>query len=368
TTFQEFGLIVTAEPYFGVSRPSDLVVMEGYVTPGTVGAQAEVEAKYQLLARGQYRLHVNPSRITELPQDPKVPLDLYEAQNAVRIARWTGADQYASGTYEKAAAQLQQAEAYQDRNAGKKPVATVARQAVQTAEDARLLTIKNREREQAANAKAAAAGQVENANAEAAAAQRQAAEAGAAQQQAETEKQAAKDELASANVARDAADAAQHTAEQQATAAQAQAHEARIKLLAQLNTVLKTRDSATGLIVDMPDVLFDLNQATLHQEAQLKLAKVAGILLAYPNLKVQVNGYTDSTGTADYNQQLSEKRATAVEGFLSAQAVSAQALTAQGFGEADPVGSNATAAGRQQNRRVELVVNGAAIGTEDPQP
>lgn len=368
TTFQEFGLIITAEPYFGVSRPSDLVVMEGYVTPGTVGAQAEVEAKYQLLERGQYRLHVDPSQITELPQDPKVPLDLYEAQNAVRIARWTGADQYATSTYEKAAAQLQQAEAYQDRNAGKKPVATVARQAVQTAEDARLLTIKNREQEQDANAKAVAAGQVENANAEAAAAQRQAAEAGAAQQQAESEKQAAKDELASANVARDAADAAQHTAEQQTTAAQAEAHEARIKLLAQLNTVLKTRDSATGLIVDMPDVLFDLNQATLHQQAQVKLAKVAGILLSYPNLTVQVNGYTDSTGTADYNQELSEKRATAVEGFLSAQDVSAQALTAHGFGEADPVGSNATAAGRQQNRRVELVVNGAAIGTEDPQP
>ncbi|HUX67868.1 MAG TPA: OmpA family protein [Terriglobales bacterium] len=363
TTLQDFGLIVTAEPYFGVTRPSDLVVMEGYVTPNTVGAQAMVKAKYQLLRRGGYALHVDPAQVTTLPQDPKVPLDLYEAENAVRIARWAGADRYAPAIYKKASAQLQQAEDYQARNAGKTPVASVAREAVQTAEDARLLTLQRRQQARRATIAANAQERTAQAQADAQAAQQHSAEADAAKQRAQAGQQAATQAAAQAEAATADAQAAQREAEANTQTAQQQERQARARLLAQLNSVMTTRDTATGLIMSMPDVLFDFNQATLRPNAQVKLAKTAGILLSYPGLTIQVNGYTDSTGTLAYNQTLSEQRASAVQSFLASQGVSPSAIASQGFGEADPAASNATASGRQQNRRVDLVVNGNAIGT-----
>ncbi|HXE31592.1 MAG TPA: OmpA family protein [Terriglobales bacterium] len=363
TTLQDFGLIVTAEPYFGVTQPSNLVVMENFVKTDTVGAQAEVQAKYQLLDLGQYRLHVDPSQVTELPQDPKVPLDLYEAENAVRIAGWMGAGKYASDVYARAQAQLQQAEDYEARKAGKTPVATVARQAVQTAEDARLLTLKRREQERVAALRQADADRAAAAQAAAQAAQRETADAEAAKAQADAEREAASAHAAAAEKARADADAARAQAERQTADARSQVQAERQKLLNQLNSVLQTRDTASGLIMNMSDVLFQTNQATLEPGAKIKLAKVSGILLAYPDLKIQVNGYTDSTGTDDYNQQLSEHRADAVREFLTSQGVNSGAITSQGYGKDDPVAGNDTSEGRQQNRRVELVVNGAAIGS-----
>ena len=348
TTLQQFGLIVTAEPYFAVSRPSELVVMEGQMRQNTVGSQALVEAKASLLQRGQYRLHVDPSQVTPLPQDPSIVLDLYEAQNAVRIAQWAGAPQYADAAYQKAEVELRQAEADQAARGSKASVATAARAAVETAEDARLMALRLRQQQATDNANAAAAA----AAARASSAQQ---DADAAQAQADQAEQARKD-----------AEAAQASAEQQAAAARAAARAARQKLLAQLNSVLQTRDTASGLIMSMPDVLFAVNQSTLQPAAQIKLAKVAGILLAYPGLKLQVNGYTDNTGTGEYNLQLSEKRAYAVEAFLAEQGVNAEALHAQGFGQSDPIASNDSVAGRQQNRRVDLVVTGASIAASGP--
>ena len=375
TTLQDFGLIVTAEPYFGVTRPSDLVVMEGYVTLNTVGARAMVQAKYQLLRRGGYALHVARARVTTLPQDPKVPLDLYEAQNAVRIARWAGAEEYAPAVYKKAAAQLQQAEDYQARKAGKTPVASVARQAVQTAEDARLLTLQRTQQAQRAAIAARARTRTEQAQADAQTAQEQTARAEAAKQMAQARQQSA-DQAASnaeaatqtAEAATQASEAARQQAEANTRTAQQDAAQARARLLTQLNSVMKTQDTAAGRVMTMPDVLFDLTQATLRPGAQLKLAKTAGILLAYPDLAIRVNGYTDSTGTAAYNQTLSLQRASAVQDFLESQGVNAAAIASQGFGEADPAASNATAGGRQQNRRVVLVVNGSAISAPPQLP
>jgi len=151
-------------------------------------------------------------------------------------------------------------------------------------------------------------------------------------------------------------------AEQARLAAERQAQETRDRLMQQLNSVLQTRNTARGLIVNMNDVLFDLNKATLKPGARLSLAKVAGILMAYPDLKVQVEGFTDSTGTEEYNQQLSEERARTVRTFLTAQGVPQDNITSQGYGESEPIATNDTAAGRQLNRRVELVVSGNAIG------
>jgi outer membrane protein OmpA-like peptidoglycan-associated protein len=130
----------------------------------------------------------------------------------------------------------------------------------------------------------------------------------------------------------------------------------------QLNIILETRETARGLIVNVSDVLFDTGQHTLKPGAREKLATVAGILLAYPDLSLEVDGHTDNVGDADYNQGLSERRAEAVRGYLVQQGIPTTAIAAFGFGESQPVVSNNIASGRQQNRRVELVVSGESIG------
>ncbi len=130
----------------------------------------------------------------------------------------------------------------------------------------------------------------------------------------------------------------------------------------QLNVILETRETARGLIVNLSDVLFDTGSANLKPGAREKLAKISGILLAHPGLNIEVEGHTDSVGAADYNQRLSEARANSVHDYLIRQGVPPTTVATTGFGKSQPVASNATAAGRQQNRRVELVVTGEAIG------
>jgi len=149
---------------------------------------------------------------------------------------------------------------------------------------------------------------------------------------------------------------------------QQEAEATREKLRNQLNAVLATTESARGLIVNMSDVLFDTGKYTLKPNTQVALAKVATILQLYPNLKVQVEGYTDSVGGDAYNQKLSENRANAVHDFLVQNGVPTANVTAAGYGKADPVADNGTAAGRAQNRRVNLVVSGQAIGVETTAP
>jgi outer membrane protein OmpA-like peptidoglycan-associated protein len=136
----------------------------------------------------------------------------------------------------------------------------------------------------------------------------------------------------------------------------------RTKLAAQLNSILQTRDSARGLIVSMSDVLFDSGKYSLKPGAREKLAKVAGILLAYPSLNIEVGGYTDNVGGDAMNQTLSENRAGSVRDYLVQQGVATNSVSSKGFGSTLPVSSNDNAAGRQQNRRVELLVSGEAIG------
>jgi outer membrane protein OmpA-like peptidoglycan-associated protein len=155
---------------------------------------------------------------------------------------------------------------------------------------------------------------------------------------------------------------AANQAEQQRQEAVRQKEEMRARLLAQLNQVLQTRDTARGLVVSMPDVLFDFNKYTLKPEARERLARISGIVLAYPDLKLQVEGYTDSIGSDEYNQTLSDKRAEAVRDYIVTSGVSMNNVVARGMGKADPVADNSTAAGRQLNRRVEMIVSGDVIG------
>ena len=361
---QAFGMIVTAEPHFAVTQPSDVVVMENFVTHETNGTIEEVDAKFELLKRGQYTANVNPADLTPMAVDEKTPIEIYEARNAIRIARWTGAQTYAADTLSKAELDLQNAEDLNLHKRNRKDTITNAREAAQMAEDARLITVRKIAEEEQAQARQNAA----DAQAQAAKAQAQSqsdAEAAArAKEQAEQAQQA----QAQADAAKQAADAQRQAAEAQAQQAQTQAAEAekekaalRAKLEQQLNSVLQTRDSARGLIMNMSDVLFEFGKYELKPAAREKLAKVSGILVAYPGLTIEVDGYTDNIGSDEFNQTLSEERAGAVRDYLTSQGVSSGSITSKGFGKTNPVASNDTSQGREQNRRVELVVSGDAI-------
>jgi outer membrane protein OmpA-like peptidoglycan-associated protein len=398
---QTFGMIVTAEPYFAVTQPGNMVVLENVLGPATQGKIENIDAQYELLGRGIYSSSNTKIENAIFGIDRKTPLELFEARNAVRIARIAQADKYAASSLARAEQQLQNAEDVYRRGSEKKSVEAAAREVVETAEEARVMAVKQKaeldaQAKVAAEKKAAeeqaaaeikrrqdadqARLQAEAAKAEAvrmkqdaekaaadAARQKQEAEqataAAVAQQQAAqaAAEQAARDRAAAVDQQR-AAEADADKARQAAARAEAEKADLRAQLLNQLNSILQTRDSARGLIVNMSDVLFDTGSYTLKPGAREKLAKISGILLAHPGLTLQIEGHTDSVGTDEYNQQLSERRADSVRDFLAEQGVGGSTITAQGFGKTQPVATNDTADGRQRNRRVELVVNGAAIG------
>jgi len=364
SSLQSFGLIITAEPYFSVNTPSDVVVMQNFILDDkTTGVIEPVVAHYTLLPRGVYTLtggaHTNVDPIT---RDEHSPLELYEAHNAVRLAVLAGAEKYSPSTLAAAKTAMTNADQMdQDKHRDEKQEITFAREAVQRAEDARLDTLRKQAAERSRNqeeAKNQAQADAATAQQQAAISQQQAADAAAAKAKADADRATAE---AQAEAARNQAAAATADAAEKVKAA-------REKLRAQLNAVLQTTENARGLIVNMSDVLFDTGKFTLKQNTQVSLAKVAGILQAYPGLTLQVEGYTDSVGSDDYNQKLSEARASAVQQFLIQQGVPAANITAKGYGKANPVADNGTAAGRQMNRRVQLVVSGAAIGITESQP
>jgi outer membrane protein OmpA-like peptidoglycan-associated protein len=368
SNLQAFGLIVTAEPYFAVTQPSDVVVMENQVRSDTTGTIEQVDAKFELLRRGQYEVNVSPAELQPMVMDSKTPLELYEARNAVRIAKWTGASHYAAGSLSKAETDLQNAEDYQLRKSNKKSEITVAREAVQTAEDARAITVKKmdaerraNERQASANAQARSREKAEQATQEKEMAQAETAKAKAETAQTQATAVAA---VAQAKTATEQAQLATQQADARAQQAENDKAAMRERLLQQLNLILQTRDSARGLVVNMSDVLFDTGKYTLKSGTREKLAKVAGVLLAYPGLNIEVDGYTDNVGSVDSNQKLSDQRAASVHDYLVREGVASSSLTAKGLGESGPIGSNDTSAGRQMNRRVELVISGDAIGTQ----
>ena len=465
TNLQAFALIVTAEPYYAVQQPSNVVVLENVVRPDTRGTTEEVHAKYELTERGGYL--PTGYKFDPIVLNARLPLEFYEARNAMRIAKSEGADQYANESYGHALKLMDNADQYAiDKHHHTKELIAISREAVQTAEDARLIAVKKmdearnqEERENSANALANSQAQTDdatrrseraqadaaNAQSDAALAQSESAQTkidmaasqqtsanavAAAQadatlatnnaQQSEADKanlraQRDSERLASAdaqaqtqaqaddaNRQRDKAQADQASAQLQAARAQSDSTQARLDMAAsqassahavseaqedaakanrhaqqadsdkaemrtrlstQLNLILQTRDSARGLIVNMSDVLFDTGRYSLKPGAREKLAKVAGILLAYPGINVQVGGYTDNVGGDDMNQALSEHRAGSVRDYLVESGVNSNAVTAQGYGNTQPVATNDNATGRQQNRRVELVVSGDIIGT-----
>jgi len=393
TDLQAFALVVTAEPYYAVRQPSNVVVLENIVREDTKGTTEAMHTKYELLERGGYiptGYNFDPVIL-----NTKLPLEFFEARNALRIAQSEGAETYANDTYQHAVRLMDKTDEYAtSKHLDRKPMIAVAREAVQTAEDARAITVKKIDEERLENERQAAANAQANTQAEADDATRQKekaqldqaraeraqdraesatarAQADAARAQLDSDK--ARSDMANSQAASaNALSAAQADADQSRLAAQqaqlnsqqADADKAamRLRLSEQLNKILQTRDSARGLIVSMSDVLFDTGKYSLKPGAREKLAKVAGILLAYPGLNIEVGGYTDNVGGDGMNQMLSENRAGSVRDYLVQQGVATSSVSARGFGNTLPVASNGNSAGRQQNRRVELLVSGEAIG------
>jgi outer membrane protein OmpA-like peptidoglycan-associated protein len=438
TDLQAFAMIVTAEPYYAVRRPSNVVVMENAIRPDTVGTTEVVDAKYELIDRGGYI--PTGYKFDPVILNSKLPLEFFEARNALRIAQSAGAENYATSSYANAAGQMKQADDMAIRHSvDKKRLSSTSRLVVQTAEDAREISVKRIDEIRAEAGRTADANRVASANAGKRSAEAETAEAvrakqnaegmtrdaqdsarnaAAGQAQAERDNAAAQRQKVDAQADSDrnrtsAADANQATADaqqhqrdaetesarsrlaasdaNQATAA-AQQHqrdaemesarsrlaaansdqqlqqavrdreELRARLLVQFNAILVTRDTARGLVVNMSDVLFDSAKFTLRPAAREKLAKISGIVLAYPTLALAIEGNTDSVGGDAYNQTLSENRADSVRNYLGQQGIPSASMTAHGFGKSQPVASNDTAGGRQQNRRVELIVSGEVIG------
>src|SRR5579862_6432290 len=397
-------MIVTAEPYFAVTQPGNMVVAESVVISGA--ATENIDAKFELVTRGTYSANNTHIQDAIFGVDSKTPLELFEARNAMRIAHIASADKYAASILAKASQQLLNAETLYRQKQKRETVEAAAKEATETAEEARLMAVKQKAEEEA---QAAAAAREAKARADADAEAKRRADAEAARAQADqariqAEKDRAAAEQAKAEAERmkqEAQAAAQEAARQREEAEKAKADaiaqqqalavetdkakaaaaqsenlrqqaeqektELRARLLQQLNSILATRDSARGLIANMSDVLFRSGSYELLPGARERLAKVSGIILAYPSLHLAVEGHTDSVGGDDYNQNLSQQRANAVRDYFVQQGIPAASVEAHGFGKTEPIASNDTSEGRAQNRRVELVLSGDAIGNEaDP--
>ena len=391
TRLQNFGLIVTAEPFSAVTAPSEDVILENIVRPDTKGQVDAVNAKYELLQRGRYRdLNLQP-----LSGTGGVPLSLLEARNAKRIAELRQADKYSPDAWARATDALNRAEDYQTRKQAK-AVPTAARDAAQAFEDAITVGAKRQEDERQAAERQAAAereaqakaaqdaeaqrrveAEKQQLQAERDAAQQAAARAQAEQAQAQADRQRleAEQQRAEAQAGQQQAQDAAAAAQAAAAAAQAAAEKAqqeqqvlRANLLQQFSLILETRDTVRGLVVNLGDVLFTTGKYDLRPEARERLAKLSGIVLAHPGLNLAVEGYTDNVGSESFNQTLSEQRASSVRAYLIAQGLGPNTISATGFGLSNPVADNSTSQGRQKNRRVEIVVSGEIIGTKIGSP
>lgn len=375
TDYQAFALIVTAEPYSAVRLPSDVVVLENQVRPDTVGKIEEVDAKYDLLPRGQYAWQVPDKLTASVHGAPKVSMheyealsELYQAQNAIGIAHTLNAEQYAPNTYAKAQQLYQEAVQLHNSKANSSRVVEIAREAAETAEDARVIAGKREQETKLAQAQL-----------DLAAAQQAKAQAQAEARDAQSQAQAAQAQADAERAAREHAEADAATARERATRAAAEAQTAvnqsnsgrlaerqphdgaqksalRMQLLEQLNGPLATRDTPRGLVATIPASGFD--GAILNPASGDHVARIASILAAHPGLQIAVEGHSDDAHAA----VLSAQHAESVRDILISHGVPSSAVSAHGLGNAHPLASNATAAGREENQRVEIVISGNPIG------
>jgi outer membrane protein OmpA-like peptidoglycan-associated protein len=362
TDLQAFGMIVTAEPYAAVRQPSDVVVMENEIRPDTIGKIEPINAKYDLLPRGQYTYNM-PADLAAAEGNGKMVgmkqyeelLEIYQAQNAVQIARAMGADKYAADTLAKAQQLLTTAQNLEASHSDRSSIVQNAREAAQTAEDARTITEKRKQSDEVAAAKAEADREREQRlKAEVDA---QTARAQASADRAQLEQERARMQTAVAVSTQPAlppepAPAPPPPAVQQHNANQ-EKRQMRVNIYEQLGaSSLETTDTPRGLLLTIP--AGDFNGRSLQPMVSGQLSRVASVIRAYPGLRVEVDDNFDGD---------SSERGEAVRAALQASGVPANAISVRSVGNSRPVASNATPGGRELNRRVEIAISGDAIGT-----
>ncbi len=363
TELQSFGMIVTAEPYFAVTQPSDVVVMENFVRKDTTGTFEYVDAKYQLLRRGSYVRTVEPSDVEPVKRGNTIPLELQEAHNALAIARAAGADWYAKDTLQKALLDYQNAADFYSSGSNEKKVQTLAREATQLSEDARLISIRTHREQQQAQLKSEtqeARQAVQQARARADRADQERQQAQANEVAARMEAQAARQRQARSEDQPVSVTSPRATDGQGRLESDRQRTRLRSELRRLLNGVYETRETARGFIMTMPDASFGAGDYSLRPEAREKLAKLSGMFLAHPDLKMDVIGYPDNNGNQKSNQELSEYRAKAVRAYLISQGISSYDVNVNGFDASHAVAPEVSHA----SRGVEVVVTEGSIESE----
>lgn len=375
TDLQSFGLIVTAEPYAAVRLPSDVVVMENQVRPDTIGKTEPINIKYDLMPRGAYTYQV-PSGLSA-NGGPRVSMsryetlvELYQAQNAIAIAQSQGAAQYAPEIFSRAQEQLQHAQQLDTSKADHTLVVTAARQAAETAEDARTVAMKRQHDQELTQARDEAASERQRRIAAETAAQQAQAEAAAQRQTLEAERAVRRQAEATAAAATEAppppplsepAAAPSSDTANRADVAQdnRQKLDLRVSLLHELSGALLTTDTPRGLVVTLPDA--DFRGGSLNPVVAGSVARVASVVAAHPGLSVDVEGNCDSAGPEA--EGMARQRAEAVRSALLQNGLTPNIVDARAMGNSRLIASNASPSGREQNRRVEIVIVGSAIGS-----
>jgi flagellar motor protein MotB len=354
TDQQAFGMIVTAEPYAAVRQPSDVVVMENIVRPDTIGRIEPIQAKYALLPRGHYTF-TKPEG--PQPEGPKVSmsryeclLQIYQAQNAIQIARAQGADRYAADTLARADNLLAEARQLDQRNAGRSAVVTVAREAAQTAEDARTIALRHMQDAQLAGARAALTQEKERREAAERAARD--AEVRASEDRAKLDLERAEREPAVSTPAPAPAPEPEASLTLRSPSKWAEKREARVQLTQRMKAYFETTDTPRGLVVTLPDR--DFRGGSLDPAVAARIVNLASVIAGQSGLRIEVDGH---------GEQWSGERAEAVRYALLRGGMPAGGMATQDCGTTRPLVSNATASGREQNRRVEIVISGEPIGT-----
>jgi outer membrane protein OmpA-like peptidoglycan-associated protein len=356
TELQSFGMIVTAEPYSAVRQPSDVVVMENVVRPDTMGSSEPIRAKVELLPRGSYTFtRSGPEIVTEGPKVSAARYEslvaIYQAQNAVQIAQSQGADQYAADTLARAESQLADARRLEQEKGGRNAVVTAARQAAQTAEDARAIAVVKKQETELTEARSLVAKERDR---------REAAERAARQAQAQPQIQASEQPVETASVppaaAKQALDPSQIPVPpppvREPETRKGEKSEVRVQLMQYMNVFFTTTDSPRGLMITLHDR--DFRGAALDPAISARLANLAAMLAAHPELRVEVDGH---------GEQFSNERAAAVRDTMLRAGMLPRDVTSQGLGVTRPLVAPTSATGREQNRRVEIVVTGESIGT-----
>lgn len=377
TRIQSFGLFVTAEPHYLVRKPSRMIVvsMTDLIGPSKLSLQTatiEYRGDDGIYAFDRDSLAVVPEGKSE------IRTEIGQAQTAVRLAIAARAEELAPTRMVEAKFSLNKAEEAMRGGKDKRQVAELAKEAVRLAYDAQVTAeakakdlMLEAERKAEADAQAQKVAEAQKAELARAKEEQRRAEAEADRARAQAEEERARAAEAEANRRREEADKQRVEAERQKELARQTAEQAvqekvelRRKLLEQFNAVLPTKDTDRGLVVNLGDVLFDTGKFALRPEAREKLARFGGIVSHYPELKIQAEGHTDTTGGAEFNLKLSDQRAAAVREYLVAQGLPDANITSIGRGSEVPVADNRTAKGRQSNRRVELIISGEVIGTK----